>query len=71
MVTSVPLKVAVEKLRGFIADHFAQVKSVEANTITLILEGAGTKFARRNSDRQIPFVVEMEFAEERPRRLRS
>lgn len=63
LVTAVPLKVAVEKLRGFVADHHAEIMSIDDNTIVLKIDGPNT--ARRNSDRPVPFFVTLGFEERR------
>ena len=64
MVTTVPLKVAIEKLRGFVADHKADIKSIEDSRILLYIFGDRSQKDRRRGDRQIPLVVELTFAEE-------
>jgi diguanylate cyclase (GGDEF)-like protein len=71
MVTTVPLKVAIEKLRGFVADHKAEIKSIEHNRILLYIFGDRSQKDRRRSDRQIPLVVEVTFSEERVRQTSS
>jgi diguanylate cyclase (GGDEF)-like protein len=67
MVTTVPLKVAIEKLRGFVADHTAQIKSIEDSRILMHVSGDRSQRDRRRSDRHIPLVVELSFAEEHVR----
>jgi diguanylate cyclase (GGDEF)-like protein len=71
MVTTVPLKVAIEKLRGFVADHKAEIKSIEDSRILLYIFGDRSQKDRRRSDQQIPLVVELSFAEERVRQNSS
>src|SRR5262249_11441247 len=65
LVTLVPLKVAVEKLRGFVADHAAQIDLLEGNDVHLRIDATADGPLRRNSDRPVPFLVEMHFAERR------
>ncbi|HID78292.1 MAG TPA: diguanylate cyclase [Planctomycetaceae bacterium] len=63
LVTAVPVRIAVEKLRGFIADHQAKVLSIEGNRVRLLLnEQVG--LLRRRSDRPMKFLTEIEFEEE-------
>jgi diguanylate cyclase (GGDEF)-like protein/PAS domain S-box-containing protein len=63
-VTTVPLRVVVEKLRGFIADQHAQVVTTEANSVTLEVCDRSDDRLRRRSDRSPPVVVELKFSEE-------
>jgi diguanylate cyclase (GGDEF)-like protein/PAS domain S-box-containing protein len=63
--TNVPLNVAIEKLRGFVADHHAAIQSIEGETIVLKLEGEKSSFTRRTADRQVPFLIELHFAEQK------
>jgi diguanylate cyclase (GGDEF)-like protein len=66
LIATVPLKVAIEKLRGFVADHDAEIKSIEDNRIQMHIQG-DKKEQRRCSDRGVPLVVELAFAEEQVR----
>lgn len=63
LVTSVPLNVVVEKMRGFMADHHAEIVSIAESHLTLRIDGENTPFLRRNSDRPVPFFIEMKFSE--------
>ena len=65
LTTPVPMKVALEKLRGFVADHHAQIISVEGELIQLKVDGQKTPLLKRNTDRPVPLLVELSFAEER------
>jgi diguanylate cyclase (GGDEF)-like protein/PAS domain S-box-containing protein len=62
LATSVPFNVVVEKMRGFVADHHAQIDSVTENYLVLKIEG-GQDMLRRSADRPVPFVIEMRFDE--------
>lgn len=64
LVTPVPLQVAIEKLRGFVVDHFAEITSVDGETIFLKMECQKFGRLRRNSDRAVPFLVELRFSED-------
>jgi hypothetical protein len=66
LITTVPLKVAVEKLRGFVADHSAEIKSIELNRILMSIQG-DKKEQRRSTDRSVPLVIELAFSEEHVR----
>jgi diguanylate cyclase (GGDEF)-like protein len=63
LVSSVPLKLAAEKLRGFVADHAAEILEVRDNRIALQVDGAELNPARRTNDRPTPFLIDMEFAD--------
>ena len=63
LATSVPFNVVVEKMRGFVADHHAQIDSVTENYLVLKIEGEQAPAARRSTDRPVPFVIEMRFDE--------
>ena len=47
LATSVPFNVVVEKMRGFVADHHAQIDSVTENYLVLKIEG-GQDLLRRD-----------------------
>jgi diguanylate cyclase (GGDEF)-like protein/PAS domain S-box-containing protein len=63
LVTTVPMNVAIEKLRGFVADHHADVVSIDADRLVLKIEGGDLPMTRRFSDRPVPFVIEIHFTE--------
>ena len=63
-VTTVPLRVVVEKLRGFIADQHAEIVGTEANSVTLEVSDRTNDRVRRRADRSPPVIVELRFSEE-------
>jgi diguanylate cyclase (GGDEF)-like protein len=63
LATPVPMQVAIEKLRGFVEDHFAEITSVDGHDIKLTIEGQRTNPLRRTADRSVPFLVELKFSE--------
>jgi diguanylate cyclase (GGDEF)-like protein len=64
LVTAVPIKMAVEKLRGFVADHQAKIVSTEGNHIRLeIFDKPGSRL-RRLTDRSASFWLDVVFEEE-------
>ncbi len=65
LVTPVPAKMAVEKLRGFIADHQARAVRAEGNRIRLQLEDHHPSRLRRLTDRPVTFDLEVRFEEQR------
>ncbi|MFT5525130.1 MAG: diguanylate cyclase (GGDEF)-like protein/PAS domain S-box-containing protein [Pirellulaceae bacterium] len=60
LVTTVPISVAAEKLKGFVSDHQAEIQSVDENGVALLVDGPNS---RRNTDRTVPFQVEIKFEE--------
>ena len=65
LVTAVPLNIAVEKLRGFVLDHHAEILSIRADRLDLQIASGLQRPGRRRTDRPIPFVVELAFSEHR------
>ena len=65
LVSAVPLNIAIEKIKGFMLDHHAEVLSINANRIALQIEAERRKPTRRRSDRPIPFLVELALSEQR------
>jgi hypothetical protein len=63
LVTPVPIQMAVEKLRGFAADHQAKVVSIDGNHVKLELD-EGSAILRRRSDRPMAFQVDLQFEEQ-------
>jgi diguanylate cyclase (GGDEF)-like protein/PAS domain S-box-containing protein len=65
LVTAVPIKMAVEKLRGFVADHQAKISALDGNCIHLEIQEANAGRLRRLTDRALSFTVDLTFKEER------
>lgn len=63
VVTVVPLDLAAEKLRGFIADHVAEILEITRNRVVLEIAGKNLPLMRRSSDRPTPFLVELNLEE--------
>ena len=63
LFTSVPIAVAVEKLRGFIADHRARILEADHNRLRLQIEHTATGPRRRRNDRVMSFSMELELDE--------
>lgn len=64
LVTPVPLKVAIEKLRGFIADHHASIENIDGNQLDIRMDAKRVGLLRRSNDRPVGFTIELAFAEE-------
>jgi diguanylate cyclase (GGDEF)-like protein len=65
LVTPVPIKMAIEKLRGFVADHQAKIVEIEGNHVQLEIDDRQTGLLRRLADRPVTFSVDLRFEEER------
>jgi diguanylate cyclase (GGDEF)-like protein len=65
VVTPVPLDLAIEKLRGFIADHDAEIISVRENHVSIKLNAMCGVSGRRRIDRQIAMRVQLTLSEVR------
>ncbi len=63
LVTRVPTEIAVEKLRGFVADHGAKVTSIQDDQICLTIEGNHSSWMPRHGQRSVPLLVEVQFAD--------
>lgn len=65
LYTPVPLKIAVEKLRGFIADHRAEVLQAEGDRVHLKIEEQRPGGFRRLTDRPATFEMQIMLEEYR------
>ncbi len=63
LATSVPFNVVVEKMRGFVADHFAEIESISEDHVVLRIDGDNALVLRRQGDRPVPFLIEIKFEE--------
>ncbi len=69
LVTPVPIRMAIEKLRGFVADHEARIVKTDADRVELEIADQNTGRARRLTDRPMAFRLELHFSEQRPQRV--
>ncbi len=68
LVTPVPTKMAIEKLRGFVADHEATIGKIDGNQIQLELTERNDGRQRRTADRPLVFQIDLHFEEQRAQR---
>ncbi|HTN74625.1 MAG TPA: GGDEF domain-containing protein, partial [Pirellulaceae bacterium] len=61
LCTAVPLNIAVEKLRGFLADHHAEIISIDESLINFKIDGQYVQKSSRGNDRPVSFLVSMRF----------
>jgi diguanylate cyclase (GGDEF)-like protein len=71
LVTPVPTKMAIEKLRGFVADHEASILKIDGNHIQLEIAEKCDGHLRRMADRPVIFQLDLRFEEQRVRRERG
>ena len=64
LTTPGPLSVCLEKLRGFVADHGANILAAEGDTIELKISGTPAA-CRRQDDRSYSFKTVLRFTEVR------
>jgi len=64
VTTSVPIDIAIEKLRGFVSDHKARIVSTRENLVELEFDSQKIGQSRRRKDRSGPFRVELAFKED-------
>jgi len=64
LVTPVPIAIAVEKLRGFVADHRAKIIAVDGNKVRLQIDDRAAQM-RRHGDRSVTFSIDLRFEEEK------
>jgi len=65
LFTSVPIKMAVEKLRGFVADHNAEIVQIDGDHVQLEIADGTSGRVRRAGDRPVTFSMDVCFEEER------
>ena len=65
LITPVPIKVAIEKLRGFVADHRAKIIEIESDKVRLQIDDNQATCQRRQTDRPVAFCLDLRFEEER------
>lgn len=63
LVTSVPVDIVIEKIRGFISDFNASIESTEANSVVFTLDSTQTNVSRRANDRPAKFRLNLRVEE--------
>jgi diguanylate cyclase (GGDEF)-like protein len=61
LTTNVPINIMAQKLRGFVADHDANVLRLDEDGIVLEITDESTVFQRRKNDRGTPFEMHVSF----------
>ena len=65
LITTVPLKLAAEKLRGFVFDQGAEIVEISDKNVTLEIDGRNSVMMQRSGDRATPFLIELRLEETR------
>jgi hypothetical protein len=71
LVSAVPIEVAVQKLRGFIADQDAKIVSTNENELQLSVIDSKNGLNRRTGDRPITFVIHLKLSHQHTERSNS
>src|SRR4051812_7946951 len=71
LISAVPIEVAIQKLRGFIADQKAKIVKTNENELQLAITDTQTHANRRSSDRAITFLIELKLSQQRTERRAS
>ena len=66
--TAVPIEVAVQKLRGFIADQDAKIVKVNENELQLAVTDNNPKLSRRAGDRPVTFIIQLKLSQQHAER---
>ena len=59
------MNLAAQKLRGFVADHHAEILAIDEDLVKLSLDGHESGMLRRRNERPVPFVIDLTFREAR------
>ena len=65
LVADGPMNIVTEKIRGFVADHHAQIISSQASILTVEINSRNVPELRRNSDRNVSMLLDLELSEDR------
>ncbi len=68
LVTTVPIEVAIQKLRGFIADQNAKIVKTNDNELQLIVSDGHAHANRRTTDRPVSFLINLKLSQQHAER---
>jgi diguanylate cyclase (GGDEF)-like protein/PAS domain S-box-containing protein len=68
LISAVPIEVAVQKLRGFIADQNAKIVKTNENELQLTITDSQTSTNRRASDRPVMFLLHLKLSQQHTER---
>jgi hypothetical protein len=64
LLTAVPIEVAVQKLRGFIADQDAKIVKTNDNELQLVVTDSHALANRRATDRPVTFLIHLKLSQQ-------
>ncbi|MEO0530307.1 MAG: diguanylate cyclase [Planctomycetota bacterium] len=62
--TNVPIELAIDKLKGFIADRDAKILKTAENYLRLVTTQTSTGGSKRSTDQPVSFVVDLQLSQE-------
>src|SRR5262249_42837210 len=68
LISAVPIEVAIQKLRGFIADQNAKILKTEENELHLAITDNRADINRRSADRPVTFLIALTLSQHRTER---
>jgi diguanylate cyclase (GGDEF)-like protein/PAS domain S-box-containing protein len=68
LISAVPIEVAVQKLRGFIADQEAKIVKTDDNELQLAITHNGSDGNRRSTDRAVTFLIHLKLSQQHSER---
>lgn len=68
LISAVPIEVAVQKLRGFIADQAAKIVKTNENELQLAISDHQSNVNRRASDRPVMFLIHLKLSQQHTER---
>jgi diguanylate cyclase (GGDEF)-like protein len=71
LATAVPIEVAVQKLRGFIADQDAKILKTAENELELAVADGSGGLNRRMGDRGVTFVIQLKLSQQHVERTNT
>jgi diguanylate cyclase (GGDEF)-like protein len=71
LVTTVPIEVAIQKLRGFIADQDAKIVKTNENELELAVSDDHATANRRVGDRSVTFIINMKLSQQHTQRANT
>ncbi len=71
LVSAVPIEVAVQKLRGFIADQEAKIVKTNENELQLTVADSRASVSRRATDRPVTFLIQLKLSQQHSERVNT
>jgi diguanylate cyclase (GGDEF)-like protein/PAS domain S-box-containing protein len=71
LISAVPIEVAVQKLRGFIADQEAKIIKTNENELQLAITDSQASISRRSADRSVMFLIHLKLSQQHTERTNT